>query len=577
MARAPRRTWLLTAAALCALPALARADDVWTTVAPGIQHLHRTTADPQDYHVVLVDLTRPEIYLRATGPGENGQLTSSYAASVGALVAINGDLWDANNWNAYEPLGLAVGDSWKWRDDTDSWSFLACDPSKQCSYDPWGHLAPTSPRWWTAIGGMQDWLVIDGVPQAYAPDPYQQRNPRTATGLTQDGKTLILLSVDGRSSVALGMNFAELTAVMMEFGAWNSINHDGGGSTTLVIGGSVQNVPSDGAERVVANHLGVLISDHTDATCVGVENSKQCVDATQFRTCIGGIDRGLSDCGAFGLTCETEGLFAYCVDPRCVNGGQVSFCLDATRIAMCEDGVYSEGDCAGFGLPCVEGLGTAWCWADFHQGVPAASSLGAPEGGQLALDAGATAEVWFELANTGLTTWTPSVTKLAPVPRDTDCPLAGPDWLTPQRAATVTAEVPPGSTGRFTFSLVAPDSGSHDVAFGLLDEGITWFADPPAGGGPVDGALAVTVQVNGSSADAGGDAGPSSGPGTGAGITDGDGDACGCTLPGRPRSALGGSALLMGLLVLSRHRIRGRCGRFRPKPHRWERDGSSGA
>ena len=70
-------------------------------------------------------------------------------------------------------------------------------------------------------------------------------------------------------------------------------------------------------------------------------------------------------CLEVSLTCEEDGLFAYCVDPRCVNGGQESLCLDETRIGICEDGVYREGDCAGFGLPCVEGLGTAWCWADW--------------------------------------------------------------------------------------------------------------------------------------------------------------------------------------------------------------------
>ena len=71
------RLTLLLGGAL-ALPQAALADDQWTNVAPGIDHLHRTAPGPQDYHVVLVDLTRPEIYLRATGPGENGQRTSSF-------------------------------------------------------------------------------------------------------------------------------------------------------------------------------------------------------------------------------------------------------------------------------------------------------------------------------------------------------------------------------------------------------------------------------------------------------------------------------------------------------------------
>ena len=542
---------------LMAATGVARADDTWTTIAPGIEHLYRTTPDPQSYHVVLVDLTRPEIYLQATGPGANGQRTSSFATSVGATVAINGDLWDANNWNAYEPLGLAVGEGWTWRDDTDTWSFLACDPSKQCSYDPWGHLVESSPRWWTAIGAMQDLLVIDGVAQSYTPAYYQEQDPRTATGITQDGHTLILLVVDGRTPVALGMNFAELSTVMLEFGAWNAANHDGGGSSTLVLGGTVANVPSDGSERIVANHLAIVVSAHTDPACVGVENSKQCVDDTQYRTCIGGIDHGLSDCGVYGLTCETDGLFAFCVDPKCVNGGLNSFCLDETHVAMCTDGVYSEGDCAGYGLPCVEGFGTAWCWADFYQGTPSASSLGAPEGGDLTVDASETAELWFELENTGLMPWLPDTTLLAPLPRDTDSPLAGPEWPSPQRAATLTTEVAPGEVGRFTFSMVAPSPGDHDLSLGLVHEGLTWFADRPSGGGPEDGALTVRVHAE----DPGGTSSGAGGGGSGgapSGVAESESGDCGCALPGQPRPALGTMALLAGLVLLRWRRRRAR-------------------
>jgi hypothetical protein len=474
---------------------VAKAGDVWTELRSGIDHLHRTTAEPQDYHVILIDLSRPEIWLRATGPGENGQRTSSFAAATGALIAINGDLWDANNWAAYEPLGLAVGDGWKWRDDTDVWSFFACDPTKRCEFDPWGHLAEWSPRWFNAVGGMQDLLVIDGAPQAYQGDFYQQRHPRTSIGLSQDGRTLILLVADGRRPGALGMTFADLTNTMLEFGAYNAMNNDGGGSSTLVISGVVQNTPSDGAERIVANHLGIQVSDHTDPACVGVENSRQCVDATQMRTCIGGIDRGLGDCAAYGLTCEAQDLFAYCVDPRCANGGQANLCLDQTRIGMCADGVYREGDCAGYGLPCVAGLDTAWCWADFRQATPVGSSLGAPSGGSLTIRAGEQPTVWFELSNTGLTSWQPGVTRLAPVPRDQACPLAGPDWIAAHRAATLPAAVPPGGVGRFSFTLQAPGPGEYEAAFGLLDEGVSWFADPPAGGGPRDGSLRVRLVV----------------------------------------------------------------------------------
>jgi hypothetical protein len=552
--------------ALSSSPSLA--GDSWKTVASGIEHLHRTTAN-QDYHVLLVDLSRPEIWLRATGPGQNAQRTSSFASAVGATVAINGDLWDANNWSAYEPLGLAVGDGWQWRNDTKDWSFLACDVSKNCWYDPWGSLVDPVPRVHNAIGGMQDLLVIEGVGQSYDTSFHKQRHPRTATGVSQDGATLILLVVDGRRPEAIGMTFSELTAVMLEFGAWNAMNSDGGGSSTLVVSGQVKNIPSDGGERVVANHLAVMVAPQTDANCVGRENAKFCVDGTQMRTCTGGVDRGLGDCAYFGLTCEDDGLFAYCVDPRCTAGGNAAFCLDATRIAICEDGLYREGDCAGFGLPCVEGLGTAWCHADFRKAEPVASSLGAPEGGSLSATAGDDVSVWFDLRNVGLVTWQPQVTMLAPIPRDEPSALAGADWIAPHRAATVTSPVAPGEVGRFSFTMTTAGAGDHVLKLGLLDEGITWFADPPSGGGPEDGTLEVRLSVTdptggdagvtmdgqapvegGATADSGAESGPGSGPGVHS-TEEAEGCACrGAAGRGRPFAAPLG--LFVGLWLLRR-------------------------
>jgi uncharacterized protein (TIGR03382 family) len=85
------------------------------------------------------------------------------------------------------------------------------------------------------------------------------RNPRTAVGLSQDGHTLWMVVVDGRSTISAGMTCTELASLMKGLGAYKAINLDGGGSTTMYIRGSgVVNKPSDGTERVVGNHLGLF-------------------------------------------------------------------------------------------------------------------------------------------------------------------------------------------------------------------------------------------------------------------------------------------------------------------------------
>ena len=55
------------------------------------------------------------------------------------------------------------------------------------------------------------------------------------------------------------MTLVELAEQMRRLGAWQALNFDGGGSTTMVIDGAVVNTPSDATgERTVGNALLVL-------------------------------------------------------------------------------------------------------------------------------------------------------------------------------------------------------------------------------------------------------------------------------------------------------------------------------
>lgn len=87
----------------------------------------------------------------------------------------------------------------------------------------------------------------------------EARHPRTAVGFSRDSSTLFVLTVDGRSENSGGMTLIELASVMRELGAWQAMNFDGGGSTTMVVDGRVVNRPSDKeGERAVGNALLVV-------------------------------------------------------------------------------------------------------------------------------------------------------------------------------------------------------------------------------------------------------------------------------------------------------------------------------
>ncbi len=77
---------------------------------------------------------------------------------------------------------------------------------------------------------------------------YTSRHPRSAMALTGDG-TLLLVTVDGRTAAGDGMTTDQLAAFLVDLGAVDAANLDGGGSTTLVVEdcwiGGVVNSPSD--------------------------------------------------------------------------------------------------------------------------------------------------------------------------------------------------------------------------------------------------------------------------------------------------------------------------------------------
>jgi len=92
------------------------------------------------------------------------------------------------------------------------------------------------------------------------------RHPRTAVGVADGGRTLVLVTIDGRQkSWSVGMTLPELAAVMRDQGCTDAINLDGGGSTAFLFydadGNLITNRPSEGKFRPVANHLGVIWAD----------------------------------------------------------------------------------------------------------------------------------------------------------------------------------------------------------------------------------------------------------------------------------------------------------------------------
>ncbi|MFZ4620773.1 MAG: phosphodiester glycosidase family protein [Bacteroidota bacterium] len=82
------------------------------------------------------------------------------------------------------------------------------------------------------------------------------RHPRSFIGFNADTSKLYLCAADGRQEQSVGMTFLEMSNFLLSIGVTDAMNFDGGGSTTLVINGTIVNSPSDRTgERPVANSI----------------------------------------------------------------------------------------------------------------------------------------------------------------------------------------------------------------------------------------------------------------------------------------------------------------------------------
>ena len=189
----------------------------------------------------------------------------------------------------------------------------------------------------------------------------------------------------------------------------------------------------------------------------------------------------------------------------------------------------------------------------------------------------AESEGYLEMRNVGAATWRPGEVFLGTTePRDGSSAIAASDWIAPNRAATIDRDVPPGATGRFVFSVRAPNAlGNYPQYFNLVREGVAWFSDGGQGG-PADNQIQIrvtTISVTSEMPDAGPtpvDAGPmeddagvlpsrDAGVTTDAGLgTDAGGvtrptvgGGCGCATSADPRAAW---LPLLALFALARRR-----------------------
>jgi exopolysaccharide biosynthesis protein len=226
---------------------------------------------------VRVDLRDPTIDFLVTpriGNGTNawgGRKTSEFLTEFKCQVALNGSIFDVfakkrGGPMHVEGLSLSRGDFYL---STNLWDALLIGTNHQAWLT---RSAAAAPGAYNGLSGFYA-LLIDGRNNGGMKTPH----PRSAIGISRNGRYLILMAIDGRQpGYSESASTGETAEWIRKLGAYNALNLDGGGSTALVIEGPdgvpvVLNRPCGsppGVERRVANHLGVFAQRLPDSKSV---------------------------------------------------------------------------------------------------------------------------------------------------------------------------------------------------------------------------------------------------------------------------------------------------------------------
>jgi exopolysaccharide biosynthesis protein len=234
-------------------------------IAPGVtegEYDLLTVNGPVIVHAIAVDLPAGDLHLGAVLANDRlisaGETVRSMALRTGAIAGINGDYFDINSTN--QPLNILVRDGQLLHPPMQRYA-LAIDSSGNAQFEEFQAVPPDVV---TAIGGGP--LIVHNGQWFDDPDgprgkEFTQPIPASGVATAPDG-TLFLVQIDGnRPDRSVGVTRPEFAEVLRALGATEGMAFDGGGSSTLVArrlgdrNATVQNLPSDGPERRVADGL----------------------------------------------------------------------------------------------------------------------------------------------------------------------------------------------------------------------------------------------------------------------------------------------------------------------------------
>uniref|UniRef100_UPI00402788A6 phosphodiester glycosidase family protein n=1 Tax=Lachnospira sp. TaxID=2049031 RepID=UPI00402788A6 len=174
------------------------------------------------------------------GASYSGKTVMDMAMNYDAVAAVNGGGFEDNNGvgNGGTPIGLVISDGeLKYGSAGSSYEVIGFDNNNLVV----GKMTASE----ALSRGVRDALsfgpilIVNGQ-ASQVNGSGSGLNPRTAIGQRADG-AILLLVIDGRQVNSLGASYADVIDVMLEYGAVNAANLDGGSSSLMYYKGEYIN------------------------------------------------------------------------------------------------------------------------------------------------------------------------------------------------------------------------------------------------------------------------------------------------------------------------------------------------
>jgi exopolysaccharide biosynthesis protein len=218
---------------------------VSTNNTDGIELVDVSSKTFKGYLLIVNDPSRVKLAV-APRLGEVGATTSQIVEHYDAVAGINaGGFKDDALGTGGKPDGIIISDGKLMTPNpVGNFSIVGLDKSNRMivsSSMSYSTMVKKEIRDAVSFGPT---IIINGMPTIRSGNGGWGVQPRTAIGQRKDG-TILMLVIDGRQAGSIGGTLKNVQDILLQYGAYNAYNLDGGASSTMVYDSKVVNKPSD--------------------------------------------------------------------------------------------------------------------------------------------------------------------------------------------------------------------------------------------------------------------------------------------------------------------------------------------